>query len=300
MKLLLTPPVLTLTNPVSFTVDRPVIQLQGYSSERLAAVSYDLTNAAGLVTGQPAQVLDSYYDANTQEYTTNSFQCFDVPLTIGANTITLRATDFTGNTAVTNLTFTLDYSNRTNPPAITLGWPADGTRVGSPTLTWRGWIDDPTTQVAAQVVDTTGVTNVFTARVGRGGDYWIEKVPLAGGTNLLTLLATDAAGNSTTTNITVVRSNVTLTVDSVSMEDQFARGMVSDPTCTVRSTVCGRLTMDTGGWTATGLHLTLDDTAFQAQPSPTPTTAALAPAQTRLRPACGTPIQPKPPTPKQR
>ncbi len=112
LKLDLTPPLLVITNPAPGTVTRPVIQLQGYSPEALASISYDLTNATGLVTNQQVIILGQYFDTNTLDFTTNYFQCFDVPLTNGLNIITLHATDLAGNVTTTNFTFTLDYSGR--------------------------------------------------------------------------------------------------------------------------------------------------------------------------------------------
>jgi hypothetical protein len=49
----LTPPTLMITNPASgSTVSVPVIQLMGFCPEPLSSITYDLTNAAGLVTNQ--------------------------------------------------------------------------------------------------------------------------------------------------------------------------------------------------------------------------------------------------------
>jgi len=268
IKLDLVWPALTVTNPATPLVDRPVIQFQGYCQKQLAGLTYDLSNAAGLITDQPAQVLDRTYNTNTLEYTTNYFQCFDVGLTNGDNTITLRATDYAGHTTVSNFTFTLDYSGKTNPPVATVGWPQDGTRVGSSSFTWRGSIRDPTAQVTAWWVDTNGVTNAVSGRVGRNGDFWIENLPLAGSTNALTLVVTDAVGNSCTTNLSVVRSGVTLTVDSYSLPYEWAAGHVTDPDCAVWVNGVRGTNNGDGTWTASYLHLTVDDTVVQARALP--------------------------------
>jgi hypothetical protein len=45
------------------------------------------------------------------EYTSDYFQCYDILLTNGLNTITLHATDPAGNTTTTNITVTLDYAS---------------------------------------------------------------------------------------------------------------------------------------------------------------------------------------------
>jgi hypothetical protein len=159
IKLLLTPPVVVITAPTNNTVDQPIMQLQGYCPEALSAISYDLSNAAGVVTNQQILVLDQYYDTNTWEFTTNTFQGFDVLLTNGVNALTIYATDLAGNVTATNFNFTLDYSDKTNPPAVNLYWPQDQTLICNSNYTWRGWISDPTATVMAQMVDThAGVT----------------------------------------------------------------------------------------------------------------------------------------------
>ena len=53
--------------------------------------------------------------------------------------------------------------------------------------------------------------------------YGSQGVPLAAGTNILTLTATDAAGNVSATNFSVVQSSVALTVAPLS-QDQMQYG----------------------------------------------------------------------------
>jgi hypothetical protein len=124
-------PVLIITNPISLTDSRPMIQLQGYSATPLASLFYDVTNDAGasVINGQ-GFVVDEYYDTNTFAFTTNFFQCFDIPLALGSNTIILRATDRAGNTALTNLSYTFSTNADTTAPVITLAWPQDGMNPG--------------------------------------------------------------------------------------------------------------------------------------------------------------------------
>jgi hypothetical protein len=228
LKLDLIQPLIAITNPISGTITQPLIQLQGYSSEALSSISYDLTNGNGLVTNQPVFILGQYYDTNTMELTTNYFQCFDVPVTNGLNVFTLHATDLAGNETTTNFSFTLDYSSVTNPPAIELNWPQNGTRISGSNFTWHGYISEATAQVAAQIVNTNGVTNSVSGQVGRNGDFWIYCLPLSGGSNYLFLSATDAAGNVNTTNIVVTQSSLVLTITSASLGGPV-QGTISDP-----------------------------------------------------------------------
>jgi hypothetical protein len=113
-----TPPSLVITNPVSHIVSQPIIQLQGYSREPLSNISYDVSNIFEFTTNQMALVTDEYYDTNSWQFTTNYFQCFDVHLVQGTNTITVHATDMAGHMTATNFTYMLDYSSKTNPPVV--------------------------------------------------------------------------------------------------------------------------------------------------------------------------------------
>ena len=274
LKLDMTPPLLVITNPSVSTVSVPLIQLQGYSPEALGSIGYDLLNAAGSATNQDAGITGQFYSTNTWEFTTNYFECVDVPLTNGLNIITLYATDLAGNTTATNISITLDYSSRTNPPVVNLYWPQDGTLVCNTNYTWRGWADDPTATVTAQLVDTNGGTNIFNGIVERNGNFWVENLPLSGGTNFLTLTVTDSAGNVAVTNITVAPGAVALTIDPVS-EDLWnlyvnVTGTISDSdnyTVWVNG-VRAALNGD-GTWTATNVYLPQGGTAvLQARAIP--------------------------------
>jgi hypothetical protein len=209
------PPALQLTNPASAnaTVIKPYLQLKGLANEPLASLVYDLTNAAGLLTNESAFVVDQYFDTNQFHFTTNYFQAYDVELTNGLNTITLTASDLAGNVTITNLSVTLDYTTATNPPLMQLIWPTNGAHLSGNTFYLRGWINDETASVKAQIVDG-GVTNEFAGLVERHGTFWVEDLPRASGANLVTLLAEDAAGNLSSTNLSVVKSTVMLTITS--------------------------------------------------------------------------------------
>ena len=213
-------PVLTVTNPTASTVSVPMIQLQGYVSASLSKLTYDVSNAAGIFTNQQGYWLSAFYDTNLLAFTTNSFQCYDIRLTNGLNQITLHATDVAGNTATTNVSYTLDYSGDHTAPVLSFIWPTNGTSIGGSNFTLQAQVDDATATVIASIVDTNGDTNIVTALVERTGVVWVNNLPLNAGTNTVTLAATDAAGNMSTTNFAVVKSAVNLTINPVS-SDQF-------------------------------------------------------------------------------
>jgi hypothetical protein len=252
-----TPPVLTITNPVlaggTVTVIQPWLQLQGYANEQLSGLSYDISNATGLFTNQPGNVTDQYFDTNKFDFTTNWFQCYDVPLTNGVNNITLRASDRAGNVAVTNFSVTLDYSGATNP-VVQLTWPVNGMQLCQGSFTLRGWVDDSAAAVSAVITDTNGDTNVVMGEVERTGVLWVENLPLAEGTNWLTLMVTNAAGLPSVTNITVVKSDMTLALTSIDGDlwqpTVNVGGVVSDPAATVYVNDIEADVDDYGNWEA--------------------------------------------------
>ncbi|MGH7942340.1 MAG: hypothetical protein ACREFR_14835, partial [Limisphaerales bacterium] len=232
------PPVLTMTNPVGGTVSLPVIQLQGYVNETLSQLAFDVSNGAGIFTNQTGYWQPVFYDTNLLKFTTNWFQCYDVPLTNGLNTVKLRATDLAGNETTTNLAYTLDYSGVTNPPVLTLVWPQNNALVSGSNFTLQAQVDDATAKVTASITDTNGDTNVVTALVERNGAVWAENLPLNAGTNTITLTATNGAGLVNTTSFDVVQSAVSLSINPIS-DDQLNEAYVS---------VTGTVTPGEGVW----------------------------------------------------
>ncbi|HEX5219823.1 MAG TPA: hypothetical protein VFZ59_09670 [Verrucomicrobiae bacterium] len=105
-------------------------------------------------------------------------------------------------------------------------------------------------------MDTNGVTNEITGIVERNGMFWVEGLPLASGTNDLTLIATDAAGNVSNTNLSVVKSSVTLTITSTPTGESLytpngtVNGTVSDTNYAVTVNGVAATVDEYGNWTA--------------------------------------------------
>lgn len=213
------PPLIVITNPMVSMLSQPMIQLQGYSPEPLANLYYDAPNAAGSLTNEQGYVTKQWFDTNLFALTTNWFECVDIVLTNGENVITLRASDQAGNVTTNVYTYVLDYSGDTNPPALVVYWPQGGAQISGDSFTFRGWLDDPTASVAAEIVDANDVTNAATGLLERDGLLWVDDLPLGAGTNTLTLTMTDAAGNLSVTNLSVIKSAVILTLDDLSNVD---------------------------------------------------------------------------------
>jgi hypothetical protein len=252
------PPIITVTNPAAGVVSQPMIQVQGYANEALSSLTFDVSNAAGLWTNQTGYITSRYYDLNLLDFTTNWFQCYDIVLTNGLNTVTLHATDLAGNTTTTNVSFTLDYSGDTTPPALTVIWPQDGTAIGGSSFTLQAQVDDDTATVMAQIVDANGNTNTVQGLVERSGRVWVQNLPLAARTNTLTVTATDAAGNASVTDLTLVQSPVTVSMDPLPSDQQNqsyvnVTGTVSDPTCTVTVNGVQATVNPDGTWEADGV-----------------------------------------------
>lgn len=228
-----TPPIITITNPIEAVTSRPMIQLQGYTDEPVQRIRYDLQNASNHVSDAEGFVNDQYYDPMVNAFSTNYFSCYDIELAPGTNTIELRCQDLAGNVATNILTYFFTLEGDKTPPAISLDSPINGHQLSSDTFTARGRLDDPTAQITARIW-TDGGTNVVEGLVERDGYFWVEPIPLGAGANRLALTATDAAGNSSQTNLVVYRSNETLTIDSIPVDQLWnltvtIAGRVSPP-----------------------------------------------------------------------
>jgi hypothetical protein len=110
------------------------------------------------------------------------------------NTITLRVSDLAGNVTTTNINVTLDYATATNAPVMSFLWPTYGMVVSGDSFYLRGVISDETAEVKAQMVDGSNNTNEIAGIVERNGMFWIEGLPLAAGSNTISIIATDAVG----------------------------------------------------------------------------------------------------------
>jgi len=292
-----TAPVVTITNPVAGTVALPYIQVQGFANERLAGVTYDLSNALGVVTGQTGTVTGEFLDTNLLAFTTNYFRCVDVWLTNGLNVVTVHATDLAGNVGSTTISYTLDYSGKTNPPAIQLDWPAEGMQIGQSNMTVYGTLDDPTAAISLQVTDDAGDTQVIAGVVERDGHFWIQNVPLAGTTDVLTLTVQDVVSNTSTMNLTVYPANdAGLTMDPVpgDLWDSTATvsGTIADDSYAVTVNGVAAVNNGDGTWTADGVPVSGGNMAvFTAQavtPEATTEVQAAAIKQAALKLAAAT------------
>jgi len=261
-------PAFVITSPATMTVSQPMIQVQGQVSETLSSMSFDVSNAAGIFTNQPGYWQPAFYDTNVLNFTTNTFQCYDVQLTNGLNTITLYATDLAGNMTTTNISVTLDYFEVTNPPALAVIWPTNGTVISGTNFTLQAQVDDPTASVAASITDTNGDTNVVQGLVERSGLVWLQDLPMGAGTNTITVSAVNGAGYTNNIKVSIVQSSDTMTTDPIS-SDQLNQtnitvtGTLSNPADNVVvNGVEADYYDDAGNWAADGVPVNATGTAY--------------------------------------
>ena len=261
------PPTLMITNPVNGIVSRPIVQMQGCANESLSSLTYDVSNAAGVWTNQTGYVTGQFCDTTLLAITTNYFQCYNVVLASnGDNLITLHATDLAGNTSTTNLVVIFDASADTNPPELTVIWPQSGTYVSGSNFTLQAQVSDPMMVIVASIVDGSGNTNIVQGLVEQSGLVWVQNLPLAGGTNMLAVIATDSAGNTTMTNLLLVQSSILVTMnplagDQLNESSVNVSGTVSDPSCAITVNGAAATVSPDGTWKADNVSASSSGTA---------------------------------------
>jgi hypothetical protein len=121
--------------------------------------------------------------------------------------------------------------------------------------------------VTAQITSIAGVSETRPGLVERYGRFWVERLPLATGSNTISLTVTDAAGNTAVTNLSLIRSAVVLTVNPVTPDSDLWKptvnlsGTISDPTQAVWvNGVKGHNNGD-GTWSASGVPVPKGGTA---------------------------------------
>ena len=110
----------------------------------------------------------------------------------GVKTVTIVATDNVGNTASGTGTYTVDNT----APTITVTSPVDGSKVYATSQNVAGTVSD-NVAVSALTVNGNAVT------VGSGGAF-STTINLAQGSNTITIVSTDTAGNTATKTISAI------------------------------------------------------------------------------------------------
>jgi len=257
-------PTLVITNPTTSSVSQATVQFQGYASKPLASLTYDISNATGIFTNQTGYLTSQFYDTNLPAFTTNYFQCPDVGLGNGINTITLHAADWEGNR--TNASFTLNYSASTNPPALTIIWPPTGTAISGSSFTVQAQVDNPAASITATIADASGDTNTVQGLVEKNGSAWVQNLPLNAGTNTVTVTATGVSSNASVTSFNVIKNDVGLVIyplESYQLNQSSVSvfGEVGDPSLCVWVNGIQAAVNDDGTWEADNVPVSPAGTA---------------------------------------
>lgn len=166
------------TTPPVISIDTPINGVTVYTSPITVIGSIDDNTATVTVNGKNATV------------SSNKFTATGITLSGGTNTINLTAKDPAGNTSTASIN--VIYIQDTTPPAITITSPANGATVDTSSITVSGTIDDNTATVTVNGINVPISNGAFTSNV-----------TLTEGTNLITVSATDQAGNTSTAIISV-------------------------------------------------------------------------------------------------
>jgi RHS repeat-associated protein len=265
-----TAPNLTVSEPAdNSTTDSTTTSVSGTVSDTGANAS----GVAGVtVNGAAAQL-------NAQ---TGSWTFASVALTLGANTITVRATDHAGNEAVKVVHVTRVHPPDTQPPTLTITSPADGSTSPDETITVTGTATDEGVNAAGvRAVTVNGVAATYDSA---SGNWSATGVALNEGPNTITVIATDSApaANSREATINVTRRTpdrdaptVTITSPAFAFETYDAlidvAGTATDDglnaTGVVRVVVNGRQAQydsATKQWSISGVALSYGDNTITA------------------------------------
>ena len=182
-------PVLTVSAPVNGFI----------TNNASLAVTGTATAGSGIktltVNGSPVSVVAGAFSTN-------------VTLVAGTNTITVVATDNAGNsTPPVTRSVTLDQ----DAPVLMVTAPVDKLATNNATLTVTGTVTDAGSGIKTVTVNGSPVT------IGAGGGSFSVNVTLVVGSNPITVVATDNAGNTTTVTRTITfnPSPLVLTVSTL-------------------------------------------------------------------------------------
>jgi hypothetical protein len=203
----------------------------------ISNITYDVINSIDCRTNQRNYFIS--WGSGPAEVASNYFECRDLSLSKGTNLIILHTSFADGRTLTNQVTCVLDYSRFTNPPDLKIIWPANGTGIGGTTFNLQAQVADPSTTIHVSVSHSSSNPLEFDdAIIFRNGRVIAKDLPLEDGTNVISIVARDAAGNSNITNLNIFESPIKISMRPVNPEElnqQFVSvsGMISDPSLTV-------------------------------------------------------------------
>ncbi len=161
----------------------------------------------------------------------------------GTNSVTVVSHDLAGNTVFVTRTFTIDIT----PPTLLVAKPTNNTLTKMTSVDVSGYVEKDAK------VTVNGHKIVF------DGTTFTTPVELVEGSNLITVTATDAAGNSKTTKVTVVRDSVPPVLTVVNPPDNLRTAKFS---IVVNGTTEKGATVKINGIETDNINGTFSDTVF--------------------------------------
>lgn len=281
-----TRPRIAITSPATSVISQPMIQIIGFFPEEITEITGDITSVAGTNANETARQLTGYvtgqffdrakFDRITQEnfknrfkpwkpgqrttwndsaFTTNFFQIYDVNLAPGKNRIRIYITDRNGKHYTAKRFYTLDLASDKTPPVLNVTWPKDNSQVAGDDFTLDAQVDDNNATVKTTIENAQGKVEARDAIVERSGRVWVKNLPLSPGLNKVMIVATDAAGNSSTNHLAVRRSSVSVTIaplagDQLNKPLVDVHGTVSNQRCRVKVNNVAATVHADGTWEA--------------------------------------------------
>ncbi|MEE8575039.1 MAG: Ig-like domain-containing protein, partial [Thermodesulfobacteriota bacterium] len=242
------------------TITATATDVAGNSSSALVSVSLDSTapvvsidspsHGSAFASG-PITVTGSI-DDNSASVNVNGisasvsagvFTATGIGLTEGSNTITATATDGLGNSSSATISVSLDST----APVISITSPTDGSITTDSSVTVSGTVDDNSASITVNGVTATVSAGTFTA----------TGVTLAEGANTITATATDGAGNSSS-------SSISITLDTSAPAISITSPTGGSTTTASSITVTGTVDDNSASVTVNGVTATVSAGTFTA------------------------------------
>lgn len=191
------PPIITIVNPTESSRiinNKPTITWNVTDDD--SGVD---ENTIGITIDSESKITGNLINKTKVE---NGYLCSYTPvvaLTDGAHTIKVDASDHDGNFAAQK---TVNFIVDTIAPSLTVTSPDDGIIVNSESIIVSGKTNDATSSPVTIIIKINGSSET-SAIVNADGSF-SKAITIPPGTNTITIIATDAAGKSTTVNRTVV------------------------------------------------------------------------------------------------
>ena len=243
-----------------------MIEIAGTSEEPLQDVSYDIISNIRSLTNQVGYVSHTYFDEAKDIFTTNWFNCYDVELAPGTNQVVMHCKFATGRKVTVTNVYVLRLDLKTNAPVFALEFPAPNREISGDQVSVRGRVDDITLKITGEV-SVGSETRTIRGIIERNGRCWLEHVPLLAKTNSLRITLTDTVGNSTVTNLILVKSDDEIVINPVPPRQLYqmqvtVTGRVTPYNRTLWVNGVKAIVSQDGNWSADGVSLSDEGVAI--------------------------------------